>query len=70
MPAICHTPPVTPDPFAEVAPNVLVATSELYTNTTTVTASDDGSCLVIDPALTEDEICGLAAALASRSLAR
>ncbi len=55
------------DPFTEVAPGVLVATGVLYT-TTTVVASPDGSCLVVDPAVTAAEIAGLASALAARGL--
>lgn len=56
------------DPFTEIAPGVLVATGALYTTTTTVVAGPDGSCLVIDPAVTSAEIAGLAAALAARQL--
>jgi len=61
------------DPFTEIAPGVLVATGVLYTTTTTVVAGPegsglDGSCLVIDPAVTVAEIVGLAAALAARGL--
>ena len=61
------------DPFTEIAPGVLVATGVLYTTTTTVVAGPDGSgpdgsCLVIDPAVTAAEIAGLAAALAARGL--
>jgi hypothetical protein len=56
------------DPFTEIAPGVLVATGVLYTTTTTVVAGPDGSCLVIDPAVTVAEIAGLAAALAARGL--
>ena len=56
------------DPFTEVAPGVLVATGVLYTTTTTVVASPDGSCLVVDPAVTAAEIAGLASALAARGL--
>jgi hydroxyacylglutathione hydrolase len=58
------------DPFTEIAPGVLVATGVLYTTTTVVVGPDgsgpDGSCLVIDPAVTVAEIAGLAAALAAR----
>jgi hydroxyacylglutathione hydrolase len=56
------------DPFAEIAPGVLVATGVLYTTTTTVVIGQGGSCLVIDPAVTVAEIAGLAAALAARGL--
>ena len=57
-----------PDPFAEVAPGVLVATAELYTTTSTVVTGPGGGCLVIDPAVTVTEVAGLAAALAARGL--
>jgi hydroxyacylglutathione hydrolase len=57
-----------PDPFTEIAPGVLVATGVLYTTTTTVVTGTDGSCLVIDPAVTVAEIAGLAAALAARGV--
>jgi len=56
------------DPFTEIAPGVLVATGVLYTTTTTVVTGPDGSCLVIDPAVTAGEIAGLAAALAARGV--
>lgn len=52
----------------EVVPGVLVATAALYTTTTTVVAGDDGTCLVVDPAVTPHEIAGLVAALAARGL--
>jgi hydroxyacylglutathione hydrolase len=47
---------------------VLVATGSLYNTTTTVVACADGSCLVIDPAITADEVATLAAALGARGL--
>jgi hydroxyacylglutathione hydrolase len=56
------------DPFTEIAPGVLVATAVQYTTTTTVIAGTDGSCLVIDPAVTVAEVAGLAAALVARGL--
>jgi hydroxyacylglutathione hydrolase len=56
------------DPFTEIAPGLLVATAVQYTTTTTVIAGPGGSCLVIDPAVTVDEVAGLAAALAARGL--
>jgi hydroxyacylglutathione hydrolase len=40
----------------------------LYTTTTTVVAGTDGSCLVIDPAVSAAEIAALAAELAARGL--
>jgi glyoxylase-like metal-dependent hydrolase (beta-lactamase superfamily II) len=63
-----NTPSVALDPFSEIAPGVLVATSGLFVNTTTVVAGPDGSCLVIDAALTVAEISGLAASLSARGL--
>jgi glyoxylase-like metal-dependent hydrolase (beta-lactamase superfamily II) len=59
---------VSSNPFTEIAPGVLVATGVLYTTTTTVVAGPDGSCLVIDPAVTPAEIAGLAAVLSARGL--
>jgi hydroxyacylglutathione hydrolase len=56
------------DPFTEIAPGLLVATAVQYTTTTTVIAGPGGSCLVIDPAVTVDEVAVLAAALAARGL--
>lgn len=55
-------------PLTEIAPRVFVATGVLYTTTTAVVAGPDGSCLVIDPAVTAAEIAGLAVALAARGL--
>lgn len=46
-----------------VAPGVLVATAVTYATTSTVLVSDDGTCLVVDPALTPAEVAGLAAAV-------
>ena len=37
--------------FREIAPGVLVATSQLLTCTSTAVLADDGGCLVIDPAV-------------------
>ncbi len=56
------------DPFITVAPGVLVATGGLFTTTTTVVAGPDGSCLVIDPAVTRADLLGIVVALASRGL--
>jgi hydroxyacylglutathione hydrolase len=56
------------DRLAEVAAGVLVGTSELYLTTTTVVAGPDGSCLVIDPAITPADLADLAAGLAGRGL--
>jgi hydroxyacylglutathione hydrolase len=52
----------------EVAPGVLVATAELYTTTSTVVTGTDGSCLVVDPAITVGDLAGLAAELTGRGL--
>ncbi|MCK6209374.1 MBL fold metallo-hydrolase [Georgenia sp. EYE_87] len=53
----------------EVVPGVLVATAARYTTTSTVvTGFGAGGCLLVDPALTTDELAGLAAALADRGL--
>ena len=59
---------MSPGTLSEIAPGVLVATSTLYTNTTTVVAGPAGTCLVIDPALTPDELTALAGSLAARGL--
>lgn len=54
----------------EVAPGVLVATHPFCATTTTVVVGADGrECLVVDPAVTAEEIDALAADLASRGLA-
>ncbi len=54
--------------LAEVAPGVLVATSEKYLTTSTVVAAPGGGCLVIDPAITVADLAALAAELAARGL--
>jgi glyoxylase-like metal-dependent hydrolase (beta-lactamase superfamily II) len=54
--------------LAEVAPGVLVATSEICLTTSTVVAAPDGGCLVIDPAVTVADLAALAAELAARGL--
>ena len=54
--------------LAEVAPGVLVATSEKYLTTSTVVAAPGGGCLVIDPAVTVADLAALAAELAARGL--
>jgi hydroxyacylglutathione hydrolase len=55
--------------FTEIADGVLVATAERFTTTTTVVAGPDGGCLLIDPAVTPDDLADLAAGLAARGLA-
>ena len=54
--------------IAQVAPGVLVATSDLYMTTSTVLTAPDGSCLVIDPAVTVADVGALAAELRARRL--
>ena len=54
--------------MAEIAPGVLVATSDLYLTTTTVVTGPDGGCLVIDPAITVTDVGALAAELRARGL--
>jgi hydroxyacylglutathione hydrolase len=52
----------------EVVPSVLVATSEYATTTSTVVTAPDGGCLLIDPAVTADDLTGLADDLAGAGL--
>jgi hydroxyacylglutathione hydrolase len=54
--------------FAEIAPNVLVATSELLTSTSTVVVGRDGGCLVVDPAVSVADLAALAADLSAVGL--
>jgi hydroxyacylglutathione hydrolase len=54
--------------LSEVAPGVLVATSEIMMTTTTVVAGADGGCLLIDPAVTGADLAALAGELAGRGL--
>lgn len=54
--------------LTEVAPGVLVATSPYAVTTTTVVAGAGGGCLLIDPAVTADDLAALAAGLAARGL--
>jgi hydroxyacylglutathione hydrolase len=54
--------------LTEVAPGVLVATAEMYTTTSTVILGQEGTCLVVDPAVTPADVAGLAATLDSRGL--
>lgn len=49
--------------LVEVAPGVHVATSQVYTTTSTVVVGADGTCLVVDPAVTASEVDGLADAI-------
>jgi hydroxyacylglutathione hydrolase len=50
----------------QVAPGVWVATAATWATTSTVVVADNGDCLVVDPALTVDEVAGLATEIASR----
>jgi glyoxylase-like metal-dependent hydrolase (beta-lactamase superfamily II) len=55
--------------LGEIAPGVLVATSELYSTTTTVVARGTGAgSLLIDPAVTVPELAAIAAQLAAARL--
>ncbi|WP_188037232.1 MBL fold metallo-hydrolase [Actinotalea sp. JY-7885] len=54
--------------LVEVAPRVLVATSQPWSTTTTVVLGADGRCLLVDPALTPADLAALAATLARRGL--
>ena len=52
----------------EVAPGVWVATADKYTTTTTVVAGAGGSCLVVDPAVSAQDLDALASWLSSQGL--
>ena len=52
--------------LVEVAAGVHVTTSAVYSTTSTVIVGPDGSCLVVDPALTAPEVDGLAATIRAR----
>jgi len=52
--------------LVEVAHGVHVATSQVYTTTSTVVVGEDGTCLVVDPAVTAREVDGLAAVIRDR----
>jgi hydroxyacylglutathione hydrolase len=54
--------------LTEIAPGVLVATSECYVTTTTAVVGHGGGCLLIDPAVTVRELRLLAADLARAAL--
>jgi hydroxyacylglutathione hydrolase len=51
--------------LTEIAPGILVATSERFSTTTTIVTGNYGQCLVIDPAVTAAELAALAAELAA-----
>lgn len=50
----------------QVVPGVHVATAAIWATTTTLVVSDDGGCLVVDPALTPADLAGLADVLDAR----
>lgn len=52
--------------LVEVARGVHVATSRVYTTTSTVVVGAAGTCLVVDPAVTAREVDGLAATIRDR----
>jgi glyoxylase-like metal-dependent hydrolase (beta-lactamase superfamily II) len=52
--------------LVEVADGVHVATSAVYATTSTVVVGDDGSCLVVDPAVTAKEVTDLTSAILDR----
>jgi hydroxyacylglutathione hydrolase len=54
--------------LTEIAPGVLVATSSYATTTSTVVIGSSGGCLLIDPAVTVDDLAALAGELAERGL--
>jgi glyoxylase-like metal-dependent hydrolase (beta-lactamase superfamily II) len=54
--------------LTEVAPGVLVATSAYAMTTSTVVIGPSGGCLLIDPAVTVDDLATLAGELAGRGL--
>ena len=49
--------------LAEITAGIFVATTDLYTTTSTVVAAGEGGCLVIDPAVTVADLAGLTADL-------
>lgn len=53
-------------PLADVAPQVAVATAEIWATTSTVVAAGDGTCLVVDPGVSVADLAGLADAVAAR----
>src|SRR6516164_10676722 len=54
--------------LTEVAPGVLVTTSAFAMTTSTVVIGSSGGCLLIDPAVTVDDLAALAGELAERGL--
>lgn len=47
----------------EIAPGILLATSECFVTSSVVVAGSHGGCLVIDPAVTVDDLSGIVADL-------
>jgi hydroxyacylglutathione hydrolase len=54
--------------LAEVTPGVLVRTSDRYRTTSTAIAGAEGGCLLIDPAVTVEDLRSLEGALAAAGL--
>ena len=54
--------------LTEAAPGVLVATSSYALTTSTVVVGSGGGCLLVDPAVTVDDLAALAGGLAERGL--
>jgi len=54
--------------LTEVAPGVLVATSEFATTTSTVVVGPSGGCLLVDPGVTVTDLAALAGELAGLGL--
>lgn len=52
--------------LVEVAPGVHVATAKRWSTTSTVVVGPGGECLLVDPALTPDDVRGLAEEIARR----
>lgn len=52
--------------LTEIAPAVWTTTAAIWSTTTTVVVAPDGSCLVVDPAITVADLHSLAAEIAGR----
>ncbi|GAA3819897.1 MBL fold metallo-hydrolase [Cellulomonas soli] len=52
--------------LTQVAPGVWVATAGTWRTTTTLVVADDGACLLVDPALSPQELDALAEEIAAR----
>lgn len=53
-------------PLVDVAPDVAVATADIWATTSTLVAGDDRTCLVVDPGVTVADLAGLADAVEAR----